>query len=203
MKRTILTLVLGLCTLLASAIDMPAKRSSLELTFGDPFPLNMLSWSYSCGCGPVMNGDYDGELVYHGVCHHADIVIPTINLAYHYAVLPWLEVGATAGASVDLRPYYYNGEKTLFGGRQAYLMADARFTYLRKEIITLYSGFGVGLELDYHDCDHAPLGTRELHYLAAGQLTAFGMQLGRRVYWSLELGFGTKGIANTGIGVRF
>lgn len=29
------------------------------------------------------------------------------------------------------------------------------------------------------------------------------MQLGRKIYWSLEAGFGTKGILNTGIGFRF
>lgn len=200
MRRYFLTLAMLLGCLLVSAIEMPDYRHTFELTAGDPLPLHIFTGAYTCGCGPEGDGY---PLDYLQTCHHADILLPTFNLGYHFAVLPWLEVGATAGASANLHRYYYNGKETLYGHRQAYLMVDTRFTYLRRDIITLYSGIGLGMEIDHHDQDHEPLGTRKTTYLPAGQLTAVGMQLGRKVYWSLEAGFGTKGILNTGIGFRF
>lgn len=206
MKKLLLFVVL-LCAASLMAQDA-AKRHSLELTFGDPMPLYITSSFYDCGCGPeeaFEDDSYPQE--YHG------FVLPTFNITYHYAVKPWLEVGGSIGASADATYYYQRvpiegtpwetAKKVNYGHRYAYLMADVRFMYLRKDIVRLYSGVGLGLTFDYFDQAHKPLGTRELTCLPAVQLTAIGMQLGRKVYWSLEAGVGTKGFVNTGIGVRF
>jgi len=201
MKRYLLTLSFVFMALLASAVEMPDKRHTLELTLGDYFPHRFTTMWYDCSCGPAGEEGYDGERHY--------ILLPTFNLTYHYAAKPWLEVGATLGSTAYLGRYYKAApmntvEEVLFGNRQTYLLADVRFTYFRRELITLYSGIGLGMELDYHDVSHEPLGTRKLTCLPAAQLTAFGFQLGRkRAYWSFEAGFGMKGIVNTGIGFRF
>lgn len=202
MKKQIFLVILAIVTAMsASAVEMPAERHNLELSFGDPWPLQMVGMFYKCGCGPAEYLEAPEPSERHG------FALPTFNLSYHYAALPWLEVGATAGATAKLTRYYRRApmntvEEVLFGSRHTYLMGDLRFTFLRNERAALYSGIGLGIDFDYRDVDHEPLGTRKLTVLPAAQLTALGWQVGRKVYWTGEIGFGMKGFFNTGVGVR-
>lgn len=193
-----------LCLMMAGmalAVEMPEKRHSLELTFGDPMAVTMSQMFYLCGCGPEEYADSPEQTERHG------FALPTFNLSYHYAALPWLEVGASAGATGTFTRYYRRApmntvEEVLFGSRYAYLMGDLRFTYWRNDIATLYSSLGLGICFDYHDVDHEPLGTRKLTVLPGVQLAALGWQVGHKVYWAGEIGVGQKGFINMGVGVR-
>ena len=202
MKKQIFLVILAIVTAMsASAVEMPAERHNLELSFGDPMPLIMVGMFYKCGCGPAEYLEAPEPSERHG------FALPTFNLSYHYAALPWLEVGATAGATAKLTRYYRRApmntvEEVLFGSRYAYLMGDLRFTYWRNDIATLYSSLGLGICFDYHDVDHEPLGTRELTVLPGVQLAALGWQVGHKVYWVGEIGVGQKGFINMGVGVR-
>lgn len=200
-KQIFLSIIAILTAMSASAVEMPEKRHSLELTFGDPMAVTMSQMFYLCGCGPEEYFNAPEPSERHG------FALPTFNLSYHYAALPWLEVGASAGATGTFTRYYRRApmntvEEVLFGSRYAYLMGDLRFTYWRNDIATLYSSLGLGICFDYHDVDHEPLGTRKLAVLPGVQLAALGWQVGRRVYWTGEIGFGQKGFINMGVGVR-
>lgn len=207
MKKQFFLVILAIVTAMsASAVEMPEKRHSLELTFGDPMAVTMSRMFYLCGCGPAecWNALEDGKQP--SEPHHG-FALPTFNLNYHYAALPWLEVGASAGSTGTFTRYYRRApmntvEEVLFGSRYVYLMGDLRFTYWRNDIATLYSSLGLGICFDYHDVDHEPLGTRKLTVLPGVQLAALGWQVGHKVYWVGEIGVGQKGFINMGVGVR-
>ncbi len=222
MKKFILLLFFGLLAWPMAAIDAETKqRHSLELTVGDPFAISISQSFYTCGCGPepVVTEYPDGSHTMVTPDYLGNIALPTFNFAYHYAAIPWLEVGVKLG-------YNYNGwgfrlqkitdmpgeERTIDDvpnseGRMfhhnGYAMVSARFPYFRRPLVQLYSGIAAGVSVDYHSKDHAPIGTTITTVFPSYQLTALGARLGNdRVYGLLELGYGYQGFVNAGLGIR-
>lgn len=125
--------------------------------------------------------------------------LPSFTVAYHYALRHWLHIGpvvsyySRADRYYDMRTqeHLYNDATHLVS-----LMADVRFQYFDRRIVGIYSGIGLGVGLGANfrnDLIGAP----------AWQLTALGLRVGNRVYWNMELGFGTEGFGQMGIGCRF
>ena len=82
-----------------------------------------------------------------------------------------------------------------------YLVAGVRFNYFHKGITDLYSGLSFGAKLMMETTKHD--GTIAVTAGPAFQLTALGVRFGKRVYGTVELGYGYKGLLNVGIGTRF
>ena len=81
-------------------------------------------------------------------------------------------------------------------GWTATVMPQARFSWVRKEIVKLYSSVGVGVRAgEFDGRDDA---------LIAAQLVPIGINVGGRVFGFAELGFGTLYVGGMfGVGYRF
>lgn len=78
----------------------------------------------------------------------------------------------------------------------------ARFTYLNRPVVKLYSAVGLGIGAGYRKFDNS--GWEETLVYPAFQVTPIGIMVGRRVYGLFELGAGTVYVGcRAGIGVRF
>lgn len=78
----------------------------------------------------------------------------------------------------------------------------ARFTYLNRPVVKLYSAVGLGIGAGYRKYDFS--GFSEVLINPAFQMTPIGIMVGKRVYGLFELGVGTVYIGcKAGIGYRF
>lgn len=78
----------------------------------------------------------------------------------------------------------------------------ARFTYLNRPVVKLYSAVGLGIGAGYRKYDFS--GFSEVLINPAFQMTPIGIMVGKRVYGLFELGAGTVYIGcKAGIGYRF
>lgn len=78
----------------------------------------------------------------------------------------------------------------------------ARFTYLNRPVVKLYSAVGLGIGAGYRKFDNNDW--EETLVYPAFQVTPIGIMVGRRVYGLFELGAGTVYVGcRAGIGVRF
>lgn len=218
-----LLFIVAICLI---ALPMWAKeerhRHSLELTVGDPFPISITGQYYSCGFGPepIMRENEDGSHTMISASYLGNKWLPTFNLAYHYAAMPWLEVGLRLGYNyldwgfrMQEITDFPSGERTYKDlpdseGRMfhhmGYGMASFRFPYFRRPLVQLYSGIAAGVAVDYYSKDHETVGATATKVTPAYQLTALGVRVGSdRIYGLVELGYGHQGLINAGIGVRF
>ena len=83
------------------------------------------------------------------------------------------------------------------------LLPYARFTYLNRPVVKLYSAVGLGVTAGYRNYSAEGYSAYASAY-PAFQLTPIGIMLGRRVYGLFELGVGTVYMGcRAGIGYRF
>lgn len=82
------------------------------------------------------------------------------------------------------------------------ILPEARFNWLNRDIVRLYSAIGIGLGIDV--ASDIRYNETETGFYPVAQFTPVGISLGRRVYWFAECGLGLQYIGGmTGIGVRF
>lgn len=191
-----------------SAMFWDGRHHTLELTISDPIVQMMLYHLDNENHGDLSTLSPEDYIAHKNYKPDSDLWLPTFNLQYHYAFNHWLELGVIVGTSAHGRYYTYlpDNSRTLYGTYQVYVMPSMRFTYLRRNLINLYAGLAVGVEMDINGLrspyQSSQIKTWGIGFMPAGQFTGFGMQVGRRVYWNLEIGFGTKSIFNTGLGVK-
>lgn len=134
--------------------------------------------------------------------------VPTFSFNYHYRAVKWFWVGGltTITGLHNTWRDRFTDEVTGHGSEvRITLMPDLRFSYLNRKHVTLYSGFGIGLDLITMKDPHVygDDNTRT-HCGFAYQLTAFGVKAGAKHWFgNLELGFGLKGIVSAGLGYEF
>lgn len=126
---------------------------------------------------------------------------PVFSLGYHYRLAKWFWLGGTFAFS-ELSTAYCDRItdeiKQKIHSLHFTVLADARFSYLNRKHVTLYSGLSFGLDFD---CDQN--GT---YYGAtfAEQITILGVKAGAKHWFgNLELGAGFKGFVSGGIGYEF
>lgn len=192
----------------ASSWFWDGRRHSLELTIGDPI-IPMMIYHLEREKDYInMTPEQVNEEDQRNKNYRMDsyLWLPTFNLQYHYAFNHWFEFGALVGTTANgqYRTNIPDNTRTLEGEYWLYIMPSLRFTYFRRELINLYAGLAVGIEMDFYKSQSINRSSDKIDvgFIPAGQITAFGMQVGRRVYWTMEVGAGTKGIFNTGIGVK-
>jgi hypothetical protein len=79
------------------------------------------------------------------------------------------------------------------------LLPMVRFTYLNKPTVRLYSALGVGIGFSSEKSDQI----RYNDTFMDAHITFFGISVGKKLFASSEIGFGSLGIINAGIGYRF
>ena len=136
---------------------------------------------------------------------------PVLNASYYYQVLPWLQVGAEAGAGMYNVTNLFTDNTTSnkivsYRNASIYLTAGVRFNFYQTDFVQLYSGLSLGAILNVESYKAAPgmIGFTP-SYSGAGftfHATALGVRFGRQVYGFAELGCGYKGALSLGIGTR-
>lgn len=125
--------------------------------------------------------------------------IPPITLGYYYQVLDWLQVGAEVGTYVS--GIKYSVVNTYFLESNLYMAAGVRFNYYHKNITDLYSGLTIGANVRMASTESNKIISTDA--VCAWQLTALGVRFGKRVYGTVEVGYGYKGLLSIGIGTHF
>ena len=124
---------------------------------------------------------------------------------YRYDVNKWFSVGGCLAWTAGICNLYDNQTLKRWDTMHVdyvSLMPTARFTWLRRDIMQLYSSCGATAGIEHW-----------MHYLNGKQHTyrpylsydikPLGIAVGRKWYGFIELGYGARGIVNTGIGYRF
>ncbi|MCC8018662.1 MAG: hypothetical protein LIO85_02665 [Rikenellaceae bacterium] len=152
-------------------------------------------WFYD----PDLNGLWSGE----GDTYYGDMrTSGAVSLSYGYRALPWLAVKLSA----TYTGIYQKSYSAADGSRRDdlsrhyfYFMPGVDFFWLRRPCVEMYSGLEIGAGFVVaDDWDYSNKG------FAGGQLTLAGIRIGRgRFYFMSELGFGMRGIATAGGGIRF
>jgi hypothetical protein len=81
-------------------------------------------------------------------------------------------------------------------------MARVTFNYLRKPVLTIYSGAAVGVTVDLGSSTINGVSDTERKLKPAGQLTLFGLRAGKALGGFIEFGVGTNGIVTAGISYK-
>jgi len=136
------------------------------------------------------------------------------NIHYHYQVKPWCQIGVKAGVECANLVHYSDTFRTTITGIDRdvifTLMPSVRFTYLNRPWVRLYSGADVG-------CAYFLLGSassssnddsedereKSNNFMFAFNVTAFGVNVGKKFYGLFELNAGYDAIVKVGIGARF
>lgn len=79
------------------------------------------------------------------------------------------------------------------------LMPLVRFAWLRRGIVQLYSGVGLGLNVAHAEEPQY----RYYEGTIAYDVTFFGMSVGRNLFGYVDVGSGQRGVVSVGIGYRF
>jgi hypothetical protein len=160
-----------------------------DLFRGFPFTYSATYWTHPVGDYPITR------------------IVPTFSFNYHYRAIKWLWVGGLTTVSGLHNTWHdrFTDEVTGHGSEvHITLMPDLRFSYLNREHVTLYSGFGLGLNMKLMKDPHLYGEKTQSYYGLAYQLTAFGVKAGAKHWFGdLELGYGDKGIISAGFGYEF
>ena len=124
--------------------------------------------------------------------------LPPISLEYGRYVNKWLVVGAKAsftGIFSSMRHIATNKRFSTDGEYILSTVVNLRFDYLRRDIVSLYSGIGLGIttKISYDYNMVAPM----------FDVTYFGITVGKNIFGFAELGGGGSGCLRCGIGGRF
>ena len=190
------------------------SRHEFQLNIGDPTiclnnsSIGQVNYFY----GPFHNNNtYNSPMSWTQPVNEYPITrfVPTFSFNYHYRLSKWFWVGGLTTIAGLHNTWHDRFTDEVTGhGREVHVtwMPDFRFSYLNREHVTLYSGFGVGLEMISIRDPHQPYDWYKslTNFALSYQLTAFGVKAGAKHWFgNLELGYGHKGIVSAGFGYEF
>jgi hypothetical protein len=128
------------------------------------------------------------------------------SFEYQYRPKKWVSVGGSVSyerTTCDLFSKNLDIDAGNIINNYYTVMATARFNYLSKKIITLYSRVGIGytLWLEYINGDNQYQDQSD--GFVAFQLTPIGIRIGTKVGGFFEAGFGSEGMVAAGVSFRF
>lgn len=124
--------------------------------------------------------------------------VPPITIEYSHYVNRWFSLGgkATFSALYSRCKHIETDELLRTDGNYTVgLILNARFDYLRRNVVQLYSSVGFGLAARFA-YDHGIVSPMY-------DMTLFGIMVGRDFYGYFEFGGGISGLTRIGIGYRF
>lgn len=205
MKKLFLLLFLltALPTVLAAQEDIPVRerepfvrQHELRLTAG-AYPLlpYINTW---CGCAAdrpaALRSTHSGPVYTGGVW----------SLAYDYRFRKWFDLGLAFSYYGEYGTFYNNSDFSLAARSRSHavtLMPAARFTWLNRKLVRMYSSLGLGATFGFGELDHDTDYFRETS--VALQFTPIGISVGRSLFGFAEIGLGAQGALMLGIGYKF
>jgi hypothetical protein len=199
-KKIVLLLLGGLLYLPFSASaqnDFPRHEVAVSLGY---IPLYGMEeepdWTYV----DTPLGLYESNKYYEGPEHY----LPSISLSYHYNLKKWLSLGAYlsySGSYANLNRCVDDKKETSYWNNYFAVMTSVRFNFLSKPMVRLYGECGIGVYYSRHkDSWWSKYSTDSS---LCGQLTFFGVSVGKKLFGFSEVGFGCLGLIRGGIGYRF
>lgn len=135
------------------------------------------------------------------------------GIHYHYQVKPWCQIGVKAMVEGAKWTHYSDTLRTSITAvdRDALitLMPSVRFTYFNRPWIRLYAGADVGCAYllahttSYYQKGEDNSNDKDNNFIFAFNVTAFGLNVGKRFYGLFELNAGYDAIVKFGMGARF
>ena len=125
-------------------------------------------------------------------------LLPPITLEYSRYINKWLMIG---GKAMFSSVYYHErnigtNKRVCSHYDNTYAMfVNIRFEYLRRDVVQLYSGIGVGATVRHDESYVVALPMIDVTYL--------GVTVGRNIYGFAELGGGISGCIRVGMGYKF
>lgn len=126
------------------------------------------------------------------------------TLDYGFWAREWFSIGGSISWIAGLCNYYNEYDRKLaFTDHRNYIsiMPIARFAWVRKGRVQLYSSIGFGLGILYQRFHHSPNPIKVKPYFTY-DLKPFGIAVGRKWFGYMELGYGSRGVINVGFGYR-
>lgn len=119
-----------------------------------------------------------------------------------YWVKDWLYVGGAfvwTGGFSRIEEYHVHRVLGYYNYDSFTLMPVVRFAWLRKGVVQLYSGLGLGFNFARAE------EPKQKYYEAvvAHDVTFLGISVGRNLFGYVDVGVGQRGIVSMGIGYRF
>lgn len=134
------------------------------------------------------------------------VATPSMNFSYRYRVAKWFWVGGTVSYTGFYRTYYdrVTGLKSRSDNAHVFsIMPAVRFSWLNKELVTLYSGVALGYTLCAYEGRADGALMREAVSYCGFQLTCVGVEVGKKWYGFAESGVGVQGFVQAGFGYHF
>lgn len=176
-----------------------ASKHDIRLTFGmlpvsEHFSLD--DWGANDGYQPPLLSDL---FTYAGAKHTTG----AISLAYACRMKKWLSIGAEFTYTGTSQQFYerFTHERIYSRNKNKLSLSPmCRFTYLNRRNIQLYSQISIGIGL-YMERGYGIASYNDVNCDA--HLTYLGISFGRKLYGTIELGSGNRGMLSAGIGYRF
>ncbi len=169
-------------------------QHELRLTAG-AYPLlpSMSDWE-GCAAG-----------IFHDRTHRGPVYTSgTWSLSYDYRFKKWFDLGLTLSYYGEYSRSYSNRDSSPVGRNRAHavtVMPMARFTWLNRRWVRMYSSLGLGATFGYGRFDTE--GSRPENAMIAFQVTPVGISVGRSFFGFAEIGLGAQGVFMMGIGYKF
>ena len=133
------------------------------------------------------------------------IFTEAITLSYSHELKRWLALGINVTYSGVFQKQRRRSDDQVVNEYKRHRLAlypMVKFTYFNRPIIRLYSaaGFGFGVEDERWTSDRS---SHERETLLVGQLTLFGVSVGKKLFASWEVGAGSAGYITMCAGYRF
>ena len=165
------------------------------------FPILFNGWAKD-GCGMIYpnfsNENYEQLLMF-----KESSVSAAYSLGYSYQVLKWLSVGATLSYVKESEDYYNRIDSKIIEESSISnfaIVPTISFTYLNRPMVRLYSQLGLGVRLRYHNSE---IYSTKTPARVSGNITYFGVSVGKKFFGSMEFASGTQGVIVFGGGYRF
>lgn len=207
MNKILFSISLLLCLPITSTAQHAGEETKAELkheislSVGQGSHFDFLSDDANCSpCSVTPLEKYNSSKYYYDTSYNN----PSLNIAYRYHLNSRWTVGGTSAAW--FRNHYKFSESD---NRQVFASSDYRFSllagvryyYWETNISHFYSGLAGGATLAA-DKD-IKKDKYEYRFMPAYQLTLIGVTLGKDFYGFADLGYGTLGVLNLGLGYKF
>ena len=149
--------------------------------------------------------------IYHdAVTYNKERVTDTWSLSYTYNFTEIFALSASLSYEGGWNEYYSRADDSrisVFGCHYLTPMVTARFSWLNRGLVRMYSSAGAGVAVSFADMHNTVSGSRRDRSPDASvslQLTPVGISVGRSLFGFFELGVGTIYVGGCfGIGYRF
>lgn len=122
----------------------------------------------------------------------------TFGLSYMKQYKPWLTLGCKTTFACEWQKVYDTITEEYLYSNNRYnvaIMLDARFSWLRREKVELYSSFALGLLAHIERANGGIVPMADAAFI--------GVSVGRNIYGFAEIGAGIGGSVRVGLGYRF